>query len=93
MFCDQANFRSEVLTFKVVDFPGSYHAILGRPCYAKFMAIPNYTYLKLNMLGPNGVITMGSTFSHAYTCDRSITSSPLPSSTQPSSLSSENLRL
>ncbi|XP_066351512.1 uncharacterized protein [Miscanthus floridulus] len=58
-----------VLTFEVVDFLGSYHAILGRPCYAKFMAIPNYTYLKLKMLGPNGVITMGSTFLHAYMCD------------------------
>ena len=69
MFGDRANFRSEVLTFEVVDFLGSYHAILGWPCYAKFMAIPNYTYLKLKMLGPNGVITMGSTFSHAYTCD------------------------
>ena len=46
-FGSQANFRSEVLTFEVVDFPGSYHAILGLPCYAKFMAIPNYTYLKL----------------------------------------------
>ena len=33
------------------------------------MAIPNYTYLKLKMLGPNGVITVGSTFSHAYMCD------------------------
>ena len=42
---------------------------MGRPCYAKFIAIPNYTYLKLKMLGPNGVITVGSTFSHAYTCD------------------------
>ena len=70
MFGNQANFRSEVLTFEVVDFLGSYHAILGRPCYAKFMAIPNYTYLKLKMLGPNGVITVGSTFSHAYMCDR-----------------------
>jgi len=59
-----------VLTLEVVDFLGSYHAILGRPCYAKFMAIPNYTYLKLKMPGPNGVITVGSTFSHAYTCDR-----------------------
>ena len=39
-FGDRANFRSEVLTFEVVDFPGSYHAILGRPCYAKFKAIP-----------------------------------------------------
>ena len=53
----------------MVDFLGSYHAILGRPCYAKFMAIPNYTYLKLKMLGPNGVITVGSAFSHAFTCD------------------------
>ena len=58
-----------MLTFEVVDFPGSYHAILGRPCYAKFMVVPNYTYLKLKMPGPNGVITVGSTFSHAYTCD------------------------
>ena len=53
----------------MVDFLGSYHAILGWPCYAMFMAIPNYTYLKLKMLGLNGVITMGSTFLHAYTCD------------------------
>ncbi|XP_066311606.1 uncharacterized protein [Miscanthus floridulus] len=33
------------------------------------MVIPNYTYLKLKMPGPNGVITMGSTFSHAFMCD------------------------
>ena len=53
----------------MVDFLGSYHAILGQPCYTKFMVVPNYTYLKLKMPGPNGVITVGSTFSHAYTCD------------------------
>ena len=53
----------------MVDFLGSYHAILGWPCYAKFMAIPNYTYIKLNLLGPNGFITVGSAFSHAFTCD------------------------
>ena len=53
----------------MVDFLGSYHAILGWPCYTKFMAIPNYTYLKLKMLGPNGVITISSAFSHAFTCD------------------------
>ena len=34
------------------------------------MAIPNYTYLKLKMPGPNGVITVGSAFSHTFTCDR-----------------------
>ena len=69
-FGDRANFCSEVLTFEVVDFPGSYHAILGRPCYTKFMAIPNYTYLKLKMPGPNGIIIVGITFSHAFMCDR-----------------------
>ena len=41
----------------------------GWLCYAKFMVVPNYTYLKLKMLGPNDIITVGSTFSHAYTCD------------------------
>ena len=45
MFGDRANFCSEVLTFEVVDFLGSYHAILWWPCYAKFMTIPKYTYL------------------------------------------------
>ena len=53
----------------MVDFLGSYHTILGRPCYAKFMAIPNYAYLKLKMPGPNGVITISSAFSYAFTCD------------------------
>jgi hypothetical protein len=33
------------------------------------MAIPNYTYLKLKMSGPNGVIPVGSTYRHAYECD------------------------
>ncbi|XP_066320417.1 uncharacterized protein [Miscanthus floridulus] len=69
MFGDCTNFHSEVLTFEVVDFLGSYHAILGQPCYTKFMVISNYIYLKLKMPGPNGVITIGSTFSTAYMCD------------------------
>jgi hypothetical protein len=64
-----SNFRKETLTFEVVGFRGTYHAVLGRPCYAKFMAVPNYTYLKLKMSGPNGVITIGSTYRHAYECD------------------------
>ena len=33
------------------------------------MAVPNYTYLQLKMSGPNGVITVGSTYRHAYECD------------------------
>jgi hypothetical protein len=64
-----SNFRRETLTFEVVGFRGTYHAVLGRPCYAKFMAVPNYTYLKLKMSGPNGVITVGPTYRHAFECD------------------------
>jgi hypothetical protein len=61
-----ANFRKETLTFEVVGFHGTYHAILGHPCYAKFMAVPNYTYLKLKMPGPKGVITVGPSYEHSY---------------------------
>jgi hypothetical protein len=68
-FGTPSNFRRETLTFEVVGYRGTYHAVLGRPCYAKFMVVPNYTYLKLNMSGPNGVITVGSTYSHVYECD------------------------
>jgi hypothetical protein len=68
-FGTPSNFRRETLTFEVVGFRGTYHAVLGRPCYAKFMAVPNYTYLKLKMPGPNGVITVSPTYRHAYECD------------------------
>jgi hypothetical protein len=68
-FGTPSNFRKETLTFEVVGFRGTYHAVLGRPCYAKFMAVPNYTYLKLKMPGSNGIITVGSMYRHAYECD------------------------
>jgi len=64
-----ANFRKESLTFEVVGFRGTYHAIIERLSYAKFMAIPNYTYLKLKMPGPKGVITVSSSYEHVYECD------------------------
>jgi hypothetical protein len=68
-FGTPTNFRKETLTFEVVGFHGTYHAILGRPCYTRFMAVPNYTYLKLKMPGPNSVITVGPSYEHAYECD------------------------
>jgi hypothetical protein len=68
-FGTSSNFRREAFTFEVVGFRGTYHVDLGRTCYAKFMAIPNYTYLKLKMLGPMGVITVGPTYRHTYECD------------------------
>jgi hypothetical protein len=63
------NFRTETLTFEVVGFSGTYHAILGRPAYAKFMAMPNYTYLKLKIPRLRGIITVGPTYQRAYECD------------------------
>ena len=33
------------------------------------MAIPNYTYLKLKMPGPCGVITIGTSFQRDYECE------------------------
>ncbi|XP_066375128.1 uncharacterized protein [Miscanthus floridulus] len=68
-FGDQFNYRTKTLTFKVVGFPRTFYAILERPCYAKFMAVPNYTYLKLKMMGPHGVITVSTSFQWAYECE------------------------
>jgi hypothetical protein len=61
-FWDPSNFRIETLTFEVVKFHRTYHAILGRPCYTKFMSVPNYTYPKLKMSDPRGVITISTSF-------------------------------
>src|SRR3954466_2876956 len=64
-FGTPSNFRKEKITFEVVDFPSAYHALLGRPAYAKFMAIPCYVYLKLKMPGPHGVITVSGNYKQA----------------------------
>jgi hypothetical protein len=41
---------------------------LIRPCYAKFMAMPIYTYLKLEMPRPHRI--MMASFKVAYTCEQ-----------------------
>jgi hypothetical protein len=43
MFSKAVHYRKEVLTFEVVDFEGSYHAIFGSPSYVKFMATSQTT--------------------------------------------------
>jgi hypothetical protein len=57
-FGTPANYCTKFIKFEVVDFESSYHAILGRPALAKFMAIPHYSYLLLKMSGPNGVLSL-----------------------------------
>ncbi|XP_066391652.1 uncharacterized protein [Miscanthus floridulus] len=51
---------------------GPYSTIFGRPCYAKFMAVPNYAYLKLKMHNPRSVIMVSGNFQNAYHCERDI---------------------
>jgi hypothetical protein len=61
-FGNRQNYRKEKLIFKVMDWPSQYHAILGRPAFLCFMAVPHYTYLVLKMPGPRGIITVKGSF-------------------------------
>src|SRR4051812_35771624 len=63
------NFRSEIIPYEVVKLESPYHAILGRPSYARFMAQTCYVYLKLKISGPFGPITVDGSRSRATECD------------------------
>ena len=57
-FGPPGNSRSEELLFIVAPFQSGYHAFLGRTAFARFNALPHYSYLTLKMPGPRGVITI-----------------------------------
>jgi hypothetical protein len=57
-FSMRENYRTEFIKFEVPNFESSYHAILGRPALAKFMAVPHYVYLLLKMPRRSGVLTL-----------------------------------
>jgi hypothetical protein len=69
-FGTKDNYRTEYIKFEVADFDSSYHAILGRPALAKFMAMPHYVYLLLKMLGKTGVLTLCGDLKKSYDCDQ-----------------------
>jgi hypothetical protein len=48
-FSNPNHFRTNYVNFVVVNFEGTYHAILGRPVLNKFMAVLHYSYLVLKM--------------------------------------------
>ena len=52
------NFQSEELIFDIVPFRSGYHTLLGRTAFARFNEVPHYAYLKLQIPGPRGVITV-----------------------------------
>jgi hypothetical protein len=68
-FGSLTNYRTEFIQFEVADFETSYHAILGRPALAKFMAIPHYPYLLLKMSGPHGVLSLRGDLKRTFDCD------------------------
>jgi hypothetical protein len=63
------NYRTEYVKFEVADFKTSYHAILGRPAIAKFMAVPHYTYLVLKMPSTAGVLSLQGDLKISHDCD------------------------
>ncbi|KAI4987536.1 hypothetical protein ZWY2020_020336 [Hordeum vulgare] len=69
-FGTESNYRSESLLFEVVKIKNPYHALFGRPVYAKFMAHPCYVYLKLKMPGPKGPITVHGDRKIAQECEK-----------------------
>ena len=69
-FGTKQNFRTEYIKFEVVDFESSYHAILGRPALAKFMAVPHYVYLLLKMPDNTGVLSLRGDLLKSFECDK-----------------------
>ena len=57
------------MAFEVVKIRSPYHALFGRPAYAKFMARPCYVYLQLKMPGHKGTITIHGSRKIALECE------------------------
>jgi hypothetical protein len=68
LFGEKGNSRRKPIWFQVVDISSPYHALLGRPALAKFMAVPHYAYLKMKLPGPRGVITVSGSFKKLLAC-------------------------
>jgi hypothetical protein len=68
MFGSRDNCRVENLMFEVVDLDSPYHALLGRPALAKFMASTHVAYLKMKMPGPRGAITIIGDYKRSMAC-------------------------
>ena len=68
-FSTASNYHVEHINFYVVDFNTAYHAILGRPALAKFMAISHYAYLVMKMPLFVGVLALQANLSIAYACE------------------------
>jgi hypothetical protein len=70
LFGKKGNSRREPIWFEVVDISSPYHALLGHPTLAKFMAVPHYVYLKMKLPGPISMITISGCFKKLLACAR-----------------------
>src|SRR4051812_35515803 len=70
IFGKKVNSRKELIDLEIVDWKSQYHAILGRPAFVQFMAVPHYAYLKIKMSGPADTITYHGCFIKSDQCDR-----------------------
>jgi hypothetical protein len=68
LFGEKVNFCRKPIWFEVVDLSSPYHALLGRPPLAKFMAVLHYAYLKIKLPGPHGVITITGCYKKLMEC-------------------------
>jgi hypothetical protein len=71
-FGTRENYRTEFIKFEVANFESTYHAILGRPALAKFMAVRHYVYLLLKMAGLSGVLTLRGDLKKSYDCNQEV---------------------
>ena len=78
LFGDKEHFRREAFWFEVVDLESPYHALLGRPALAKFMAVPHYAYLKMKIPSTKGVITIAGDYKKSSECAAAAAGWPSP---------------
>ena len=68
LFGDKDHFRRESVWFEVVDLESPYHALLGRPALAKFMAVPHYAYLNMKIPSSKGILTIAGDYKKSSAC-------------------------
>ena len=76
LFGDKDHFRREAVWFEVMDLESPYHALLGRPALAKFMAVPHYAYLKMKIPSSKGIITIAGHYKKSSECAAASDTSP-----------------
>jgi hypothetical protein len=86
------NYKIEFLRFKVARFDCRYNTIIGRLGLAKFMAILHYSYMILQMLGPQGIIIVRADFQGAAECFQGVIQAALTTGPLTAPLTQENTR-